>query len=138
MIEHKKMVSGCESPAEKKSMDKMDVLVGYILLIGVLLSVTLIISGTLWNWAINHTLSTQYIISGENFFGFLTSSLLQLLTGNLEPRLLISLGIVTLMLTPYLRVASSVIYFAFVAQNLKYTMFTLFVFAILTYSLFLR
>lgn len=127
-----------ENTAEQASMNNMDVLVGYILLIGVLVSVGLIIAGTLWNWLITHSLTTQFTISGENYFGFLISSLRQLFAGAIQPHLLISLGIVTLMFTPYLRVAASVVYFAFVARNLKYTLFTLFVFSVLTYSLFLR
>ncbi len=127
-----------QETAEQKSMNNMDTLVGYILLVGVLISVGLIIAGTLWSWIITRHLTIQYSISGENYFGFLLSSFHQLLAGALQPRLLISLGIVTLMFTPYLRVAASVVYFAFVAHNLKYTLFTLFVFAVLTYSLFLR
>ncbi len=119
-------------------MNAMDTLVGYILLVGVLISVGLIIAGTVWNWAITRHLTIQYAISGENYFGFVLSSLRQLFAGALQPRLLISLGIVTLMFTPYLRVAASVVYFAVVSHNLKYTLFTLFVFAVLTYSLFLR
>ncbi len=129
--------AGKES-AEQKSMNNMDSLVGYILLVGVLISVGLIIAGTLWSWAITRHLTIHYSISGENYFGFLLSSLHQLFAGALQPRLLISLGIVTLMFTPYLRVAASVVYFAFVDHNLKYTLFTLFVFAVLTYSLCLR
>ncbi len=129
--------TGTES-AEQKSMNNMDTLVGYILLVGVLISVGLIIAGTLWSWVITRHLTIQYSISGENYFGFVLSSLHQLFAGALQPRLLISLGIVTLMFTPYLRVAASVVYFAIVAHNLKYTLFTLFVFAVLTYSLFLR
>ena len=127
-----------ETAAEQKSMSGMDILVGYILFIGVLLSGLLIIAGTLWNWLLTHSLTTQFRISGENYFGFLTSSLHQAVTGPIQPHLLISLGIATLMFTPYLRVAASVVYFALVARNLKYTLFTLFVFTVLTYSLFLR
>ncbi len=138
MIEQTKNVSSEASAAEQKSMNNMDVLVGYILLIGVLLSVVLIIAGTLWNWILAHHLTIQYTISGMNYFSFLLTSFRQLFRGALEPRLLISLGIVTLMFTPYLRVAASVVYFAVVARNLKYTLFTLFVFVVLTYSLFLR
>ncbi len=129
--------AGKES-AEQKSMNNMDTLVGYILLVGVLISVGLIIAGTLWNWAITRHLTIQYAIAGQNYFTFLMSSLQQLFAGAFQPRLLISLGIVALMFTPYLRVAASVVYFAVVAHNLKYTLFTLFVFAVLTYSLFLR
>jgi uncharacterized membrane protein len=127
-----------ETAAEQASMSTIDILVGYILLIGVLVSVGLISAGTLWNWVITHSLSTQFTISGENYFNFLVSSLRQLFTGAIQPHLLISLGIVTLMFTPYLRVAASMVYFAFVARNVKYTIFTLVVFSILTYSLFLR
>jgi len=119
-------------------MSGMDSLVGYILLVGVLISGLLIIAGTAWNLAINHSLSTQFTISGQNYFNFLASSFQQLFLGELQPRLLISLGIVTLMLTPFMRVGASMVYFAMVERNLKYTLFTLFVFAVLTYSLFLR
>ncbi len=139
MMENTKNIQAAnENAAEQASMGKMDVLVGYILLIGVLVSAALIIAGTLWNWMITHSLSTQFTIAGENYFSFLVSSLHQLFTGAIQPHLLISLGIATLMFTPYLRVAASMVYFAFVARNVKYTIFTLIVFSILTYSLFLR
>jgi uncharacterized membrane protein len=124
-------------PANQES-SQMNVLVGYILLVGVLLSSLLIVAGTLWNWVANHSLTTHFPISGENYFGFLMSSFHQLFTGPVQPGLLVKLGIVTLMFTPYLRVGASAVYFAFVARNLKYTLFTLFVFCVLTYSLFLR
>ena len=42
------------------------------------------------------------------------------------------------MLTPYVRVAASMLYFGIAEHNWKYTLFTLFVFTVLTYSLFLR
>ncbi len=138
MMEQTKDVSTEKAAAEQKSMNNMDVLVGYILLIGVVLSVVLIIAGTLWNWILTQHLTVPYNISGQTYFSFLLSSFRQLFSGTLQPRLLISLGIVTLMFTPYLRVAASVVYFAAVAHNGKYTLFTLFVFGVLTYSLFLR
>lgn len=134
----KNMQLSDDEKTEQESMNNMDVLVGYILLIGVLVSVGLIVAGTAWNWVISHSLTSLFTISGKNYFGFLMSSLRQLFTGTVDPKLLISLGIATLMFTPYLRVAASVIYFAFVARNGKYTIFTLIVFSILTYSLFLR
>jgi Kef-type K+ transport system membrane component KefB len=43
-----------------------------------------------------------------------------------------------LMLTPFFRVAASVFYFMIALKNWKYTLFTGFVLAVLTYSLFLR
>ena len=118
--------------------DKMNSLVGYILLVGVSLSALLIIAGSLWNWASTRSLTTRLTISGVNYFGFLISDFRQLFAGQIKPPLLISLGIAVLMATPYIRVGASAVYFALVAHNLKYTLFTLFVFAVLTYSLFLR
>jgi uncharacterized membrane protein len=132
-----KQIQNSDLPETQQS-SSMNVLVGYILLVGVVLSSLLIVAGTVWNWAAYHSLSTKFTISGENYFGFLTASLHQLFTGAIQPGLLVRLGIVTLMFTPYLRVAASAIYFAVVAHNLKYTLFTLFVFSVLTYSLFLR
>ena len=43
-----------------------------------------------------------------------------------------------LLLTPYVRVLASMLYFALVERNLKYSVFTAFVLLVLTYSLFLR
>ena len=137
-MEPSERVAIANVPVQPASMSGMDSLVGYILLVGVLISGLLIIAGTAWNLAINHSLSTQFTISGQNYFNFLASSFQQLFLGELQPRLLISLGIVTLMLTPFMRVGASMVYFAMVERNLKYTLFTLFVFAVLTYSLFLR
>jgi uncharacterized membrane protein len=44
------------------------------------------------------------------------------------------MGIGVLMLTPFVRVLASVVYFAFVEHNWKYTLFTAFVLSVLTYS----
>jgi uncharacterized membrane protein len=40
------------------------------------------------------------------------------------------------MLTPYVRVLASMLYFVLVERNVKYGLFTGFVLAVLTYSLF--
>jgi uncharacterized membrane protein len=61
-----------------------------------------------------------------------------LISGDIRSRLFINSGIVVLLLTPYVRVLASMLYFAAVEHNLKYTLFTGFVFSVLTYSLFLR
>jgi uncharacterized membrane protein len=116
----------------------MEVLVGYILLVGVLTSISLILGGLAWHWLQTGQVGVQYSISGMNFFEFLFRDLAQLLAGQLRPRLLISLGIATLMLTPFVRVLASMVYFLVAARNWKYTLFTGFVLTVLTYSLFLR
>ena len=116
----------------------MEVLVGYILLVGVLLSVLLLSIGLIWHWTSKGKLGLEYPIEGGNLFGFLLLLSQQILSGTFHPRFLISLGIAVLLLTPLVRVIASVFYFAIIEHNWKYTIFTGFVTAVLTYSLFLR
>jgi len=49
----------------------------------------------------------------------------------------VNVGIAALMLTPYIRVMASMLFFAFAEKNCKYTAFTGVVFVLLTYSFFL-
>ena len=116
----------------------MESLVGYILLIGVLLSVALLVVGFIWRWARVGTLRFEHSIAGMNFFEFILSTLRQTASHAFRPRLFLNMGIWILMLTPFARVLVSVFYFAFVEHNWKYTLFTGFVLSVLTYSLFLR
>ncbi len=116
----------------------MDVLVGYILLDGVLLSMALVVAGLFWHWLKYGRLVLDYQISGMNLFQLVGAEIRLAAFGQLRPRLLINLGIAVLMLTPFLRVVASVVYFLAVLKNWKYTLFTSFVLIVLTYSLFLR
>jgi uncharacterized membrane protein len=116
----------------------MDVLVGYILLGGVLLSLAFVTAGLLWRWINTGGLSFDYRLSGMNLFQLVMEEGRLVGHGALRPRVLLSSGIAVLMLTPYLRVVVSVVYFLGVARNWKYTLFTLVVLIVLTYSLFLR
>jgi uncharacterized membrane protein len=116
----------------------MDELVGYILLCGVFISMTLIVVGLTWRYLRTGGVTFDYRIAGTNMAEFVVAELRELASGNFRPRLFISLGIVVLMLTPYLRVVASVVYFMTGLRNWKYTVFTGFVLAVLTYSLFLR
>jgi uncharacterized membrane protein len=116
----------------------METLVGYILLIGVLLSAARLATGLLWHWSATGSLRLDYSMAGGSFFQFVLADLQQALMGAFRPRLLVSLGIATLLFTPYLRVAASFLYFALVTHDGKYAVFTGFVWAVLTYSLFLR
>ncbi len=116
----------------------MESLVGYILLTGVLLSVALLAIGFVWRWVRVGNLRFEHSIVGMNFFEFILSTLRQMASHALRPRLFLNMGIGVLMLTPFVRVLASVFYFAFVEHNWKYTLFTGFVLSVLTYSLFLR
>ena len=116
----------------------MEILIGYILLVGVLLSVALLVIGFIWRWERSGNLRFQHTIVGMNFFEFVLTSLRQMASHDLRPRVVINMGIAVLMLTPFVRVLASVFYFALIQRNWKYTLFTGFVLSVLTYSLFLR
>ena len=130
-----------EYPMNKKERADhfdMEILIGYILLAGVLLSVALLVIGLGWHWLRLRNLRFEHSIVGMNFFEFLLSTLRQMLSHAIRPRLILNMGIGVLMLTPFVRVLASMLYFALLERNWKYTLFTGFVFCVLTYSLFLR
>lgn len=122
---------------ESETFD-MDTAVGSILLVGILLSVAFIVSGLVWHLAEMGHLQLEYSISGKNLFQFVLAEASQLFSGSVHPRVAVSSGIAVLMLTPYVRVVFSTLYFAFVEHDWKYAAFTGFVLSVLTYSLFLR
>jgi uncharacterized membrane protein len=115
----------------------MDILVGYILTSGVFASVLCLLIGLGWQWVAGQGV-LDYQIKDANLAAFGWHALRQTAIGGFAPRLFINLGILLLLLTPYLRVVASVIYFALVEKNLKYTIFTAIVCGVLTYSLLLR
>jgi uncharacterized membrane protein len=116
----------------------MDLLVGYVLIVGVLSSLVLLASGLVWHWASAGTPRLDYDLAGTTVFGLVVTDVRQLAAGAWRARLLVNLGLAVLLLTPYARVLASMLYFAWVERNWKYTAFTAFVLATLTYSLFLR
>lgn len=116
----------------------MDGLVGYILQYGVLASLALVTIGLCWKWADTGKLRLDYRIAGMNLFQFVVSEIRIAASGEVRPRLFVNLGIAVLILTPFIRVAASMVYFMVVSKNWKYTLFTSFVLIVLTYSLFLR
>ena len=116
----------------------MDVLVGYVLAGGVITAIALVAAGLVWHWAVTGSLGLEYTMGGMNFFRFVVSDVATIIRTGLGPRRMINLGIAVLMLTPFVRVAFSMVYFGAIERNWKYTIFTGFVLAVLTYSLFLR
>lgn len=116
----------------------MDALVGTLLLTGVAISMALIVLGLVWSLFRTGRTVLNYRIVGMDFYRFALATARSAVTGHVTPALLVNAGIVALMLTPFLRVFASVIYFAAVLRNGKYTLFTSFVLIVLTWSLFLR
>jgi uncharacterized membrane protein len=115
----------------------IEALIGYLLLGGVLLSAALILAGIIWHWVTMGKLQFEYAMPKLNLFEFMVADLRRVAAGT-GPRRMINLGLAVLMLVPYLRVAASIVYFAGAERDWKYTLFTAVVFAVLTYSLFLR
>ncbi len=115
----------------------MDTVIGYVLLGGVLVSVALLVAGLIWHWIKTGQVGVKFKIVRLNLFEFVAAEL-RGIGNDFRPRLLVGLGIAALLLTPYLRVAASLAFFALVERNWKYSLFTGFVLAVLTYSLFLR
>ena len=124
--------------AKSKREFDMDSVVGYILLIGVLLSLVLVSAALIWRWEATGNVEFDYKLGGMSLFQLTVEEFRQAARGAVRPRLLLSFGIVALMLTPYVRVLASMIYFMVGLKNWKYSLFTAFVLATLTYSLFLR
>jgi len=114
----------------------VEAVVGYTLLTGVLLSLGLIVVGLAWHWALWGTLQFDYTLPATSVGAFIVSDVQQAATAAARPRLLVNLGIGVLMLTPYVRVLVSMLYFLFVDRNVKYAVFTGVVLGTLTYALF--
>jgi uncharacterized membrane protein len=115
----------------------MEMLIGYFLLVGVLLSAALILAGIIWHGLAFGNLQFEFALPRMNLFEFVVADFRRVRSG-VDPRLLLNLGLAVLMLVPYGRVAASIVYFAGVERDWKYTLFTGLVWAVLTYSLFLR
>jgi uncharacterized membrane protein len=77
-------------------------------------------------------------LHGITIWHFWKATALALLRGGWSPGAFVNGGIAALLLTPYLRVLASLLYFALIERNLKFVFFTGVVLAVLTHSLFLR
>jgi len=114
--------------------------ISYILIIGVVASLVLIIAGLIL-YCLQGNLDIQLekpevYIQGNDFFTFLGG----LLTGSFQTSkalYFMTLGIAVLILTPFIRVLASVLYFG-VIRDAKYVVITLFVLIVLTISLSLH
>lgn len=138
MRDNMKLSSLDDSSASFIQQEKMDLLLGYLLLAGVALSLGLILIGLIWRFFSVGRLPIDHELAGMNLFEFLTEEIRIAVTGQLRPRTLVDGGIAVLMLTPFLRVLASMFYFMIGLKNWKYTVFTGIVLGVLTFSLFIR
>ncbi len=119
---------------------KFERTIAYILIFGVMISLLLEIAGMIrYHYTRGHfgiLEDKSLFIHGNNFFYFLFEFIRH---GDTEHKsiFLMTLGIAILMLTPYVRVILSVVFFS-KEKNLKYVVITLFVLVLLTVSLILH
>jgi uncharacterized membrane protein len=113
--------------------------ISWILRIGLILSVLCTAAGLLLGYAQTGSASLSLVpgsswnVKGGNFFDFAYSTTTSLF-GGLTAAALVSLGIVVLMLTPYVRVIAAVLYYG-VERDWQYVAITSFVFAVITVGL---
>jgi uncharacterized membrane protein len=118
----------------------LETAVSRVLIAGVVLSALLELAGLViyyiryGNVQISRDLTV--FIQGSNFFSFLFNEITLRYTGDISI-ILMSLGLAVLMLTPFIRVLLSVLFFGKV-RDFKYMWITLFVLIVLTVSLALH
>lgn len=116
---------------------KLEKAISYLLISGVVISLILEVLGVALFYhaygRLSFSESKSVFIHGTNYFTFFLDLFR---TGSIGEKgiYLMTLGIAILILTPYLRVVMSVIYFAW-DRNIKYVLITLFVLILLTLSL---
>ena len=120
---------------------KLETLISYLLIIGVILSLFLEVIGVVIFYRSHGHLNIlledkAMFVHGENFFVFLAQWFKGGHTVN-TALLFMTLGMVTLVLTPFVRVIASALYFAW-KKDVKYVLITAFVLLVLTISLALH
>jgi uncharacterized membrane protein len=119
---------------------KLETAISYLLILGVVISLFLEVIGLILFFRsysnLNILENSVAFIRGENFFSFVRT-LFQWENMQNSALLFMTSGLVVLILTPYIRVIMSVIYFAW-KKNSKYVLMTLFVLITLTVSLALH
>jgi uncharacterized membrane protein len=119
---------------------KLETTISILLIVGVVISLFLEVIGLILFYRsyanLNILENNVAFIRGENFFSFVYT-LFQGEKMQNSALLSMTLGLVVLILTPYIRVLTSVVYFAW-KKNSKYVLVTLFVLITLTISLALH
>ena len=128
------------SPTLGSGESKLETIISYLLIIGVIFSVILEVIGiALYYGSYGNLQISQdksFFISGQNFFAFVVNRLKNWF-GSQNAILFITLGLIILLLTPYIRAITSAIYFVW-EKHYKYFLITLFVILVLTLSLALH
>ncbi len=136
-------MSAKKSEADLERLDReedqtLDLVISYILIGGVILSLILESYGLLLYCRGAQKFSISWApawrMEGTDFFAYSAKLFSGLGRGALGSAAIMSLGLVILMLTPYVRVVFSALFFA-AKKDWKYLVITLFVLSVLTMSL---
>lgn len=121
--------------------EKLELAISYILIIGVAASVAVesigIVDYYFMNRSMEITFQPEFALKGANIFTYTRTVLSTLLSGELTRYNILGLGVAIMVMTPYVRVWASVIYFSIV-KNPKYFFITGIVLVILTVSMLLH
>jgi uncharacterized membrane protein len=120
--------------------DKFEKVISYLLMTGVILCILLEVIGVIMFYHaygnLNISQQPQMFVKGHDFFSFIYRQF-QNRSAATPAILFMIAGIVVLIMTPYLRVIASFLYFSW-QKNWKYIIFTLFVLIVVTLSLTLH
>jgi len=120
------------------SEEKLEMAISYILMLGVGISVVVESIGMLnyyyMNGNLDITFQPELALKGTNIFTYAGATIFRLFTGTWTPFSFLGLGVILMLMTPYVRVWASVIYFSLV-KNKKYLFITGIVLVILTVSM---
>ena len=119
---------------------KLEAIISILLAVGVIVSVVLEVIGIALYFGaygnVEVSESSNVFITGENFFAFVVKEIQGIFISE-NALLFMTLGIIVLILTPYIRAITSCIYFGW-EKNGRYVLITLFVIVVLTISLLLH
>ena len=119
---------------------KLEAIISILLAVGVIVSVVLEVIGIALYFGaygnVEVSESSNVFITGENFFAFIVKEIQGIFMSE-NALLFMTLGIIVLILTPYIRAITSCIYFGW-EKNGRYVLITLFVIVVLTISLILH
>ena len=118
--------------------EKLEKVIGYILMLGVAISLIVESVGIFNYYLVNGNLEITFqpdlALKGTNIFSYAGATILKFITGGWTDYSFLGLGVVLLLMTPYARVWTSVIYFSLM-KNVKYVLITGIVLVILTASM---
>jgi uncharacterized membrane protein len=120
--------------------NRLEAIISVLLIVGVVVSVLfevigiILYFGAYGNTAVSQ--SSEMFITGENFFAFIYQTFQHLFVSQ-NALLFLTLGVIILILTPYIRAITSFVYFEW-EKNRAYVLITIFVIIVLTISLALH